>query len=292
MADDRRPAGSLDWVGLAGKSREVHAAVERQLRRRRRRWMAVAATVVAAGMVAWGGLRFAPQFVSAPAADAADPAGETYAAAGRYALADGSVMDLREGAVVEVSWRAAERRISLLQGQAFFQVSHDASRPFIVRARGCEARAVGTAYAVSLVDDRVEVLVTEGRVAVAPDDATAPIGAGSPAVAAGQNARIRLGVSPRQMEIRPMTPDAIAAGLAWRVPRLEFDGTPLRDVLQAFNRYNVAQITLGDESLGDLPVSGLLRADNFPVLLKLLDTSYAIVSRQEGDNLVLGRRSP
>jgi transmembrane sensor len=56
--------------------------------------------------------------------------------------------------------------VVLERGEAHFQVAKNPARPFVVVARGVEIRAVGTAFSVGLESTRVEVLVTEGQVAV------------------------------------------------------------------------------------------------------------------------------
>ncbi|MGY8696772.1 MAG: FecR domain-containing protein, partial [Verrucomicrobiia bacterium] len=76
------------------------------------------------------------------------------------------------GAQVFVRFTDEKRLVDLLAGEAHFTVSKDASRPFIVRARGTVVQAVGTAFNVLLNSDRVEVLVTEGRVLMNPSIAT------------------------------------------------------------------------------------------------------------------------
>ena len=50
--------------------------------------------------------------------------------------------------------------------------------------------------------------------------------------------------------------------LAWRVPRLEFAGTPLAQALPMFNQYGGVRLTLADPALGRLQLSGVLRADD------------------------------
>ncbi len=63
-------------------------------------------------------------------------------------LADGSIITLNTSSRVHVRLGAKERRISLLQGQAQFEVAKDASRPFIVSVGRGEVRALGTAFDV------------------------------------------------------------------------------------------------------------------------------------------------
>ncbi len=82
-------------------------------------------------------------------------------------LDDGSVVDLEHGYRDPRAIHRRKREISLERGEAMFNVAHDASRPFEVTANGVTARAVGTKFSMRVLDDqRVETLVTEGRVLV------------------------------------------------------------------------------------------------------------------------------
>jgi len=84
----------------------------------------------------------------------------------RVVLADASVVELNANSEVRVDLLPSERRVALVRGEAHFTVAHDTARPFIVSAHGVAVRAVGTAFNVRLAATSVEVLVTEGKVAV------------------------------------------------------------------------------------------------------------------------------
>ena len=63
-------------------------------------------------------------------------------------LADGSRLRLNTDSAVRVRLGSGLRRVELLRGEAFFEVAHDAARPFIVSADGARVRAVGTKFDV------------------------------------------------------------------------------------------------------------------------------------------------
>lgn len=86
-------------------------------------------------------------------------------------LADGTVVELNDAAIIVADYTATERRVRLERGEAHFTVTKDAARPFTVTAAGVAVRAVGTAFNVRLADSAVEVLVTEGQVRLQPPPA-------------------------------------------------------------------------------------------------------------------------
>jgi transmembrane sensor len=81
-------------------------------------------------------------------------------------LPDGSRAQLNLGAEIVTAFTAEKRLVKLVRGEALFTVTKDTTRPFVVSAGAIEVKAVGTAFAVRYDPVHVEVLVTEGTVAV------------------------------------------------------------------------------------------------------------------------------
>jgi transmembrane sensor len=166
---------------------------------------------------------------------------------------------------VSVQLTKQERDIQLIRGEALFEVAHDKTRPFIVRANDTAVRAVGTAFAVRLEAAQVDVTVTEGIVEVA-EQTMAP-GSGptsSPTsrpdvkrVAANERAVITHMHAP---EVRPIAPVEADRQLAWREGMVSFDGESLQTAVAEINRHNRRQIVIDDPALADKPVVGIFRA--------------------------------
>src|SRR3546814_5876232 len=65
-------------------------------------------------------------------------------------LPDGSTVEMSGDSAIEVRYSKGRRDIRLMRGQALFEVTHNAARPFIVKAGKGEIRALGTAFDVDL----------------------------------------------------------------------------------------------------------------------------------------------
>lgn len=214
----------------------------------------------------------------------------------RRALPDGSVVELRPGAVIRVAYSELLRRVVLERGEAHFQVAKNPARPFLVEARGLKVRAIGTAFAVLAREGATEVLVTEGRVAIERPKLDSPETPGSisakpdgqrPAdpvafLDAGGHAIVDTAVE-RAAAVAPqlatMTEAEMSELLAWRVPTLEFSATPLSEAVPMLNRNLKRRLVLGDASVGKVRLSGVLRGDNLDTLLRLLEEDHGIVAR-------------
>src|SRR4029077_19161785 len=81
-------------------------------------------------------------------------------------LADGSKVTLNTASAVHADYTGPERRVTLVRGEAFFDVAKDHTRPFVVSAGSRNVIAVGTAFDVRLQDRRVRVTLVEGKVRV------------------------------------------------------------------------------------------------------------------------------
>jgi transmembrane sensor len=82
-------------------------------------------------------------------------------------LDDGSVVQLSANTEVLVRMTAAERRVVVFRGEAFFVVAHEANRPFTVSSAGTKVHALGTEFSVRRTSSEVaRVQVVRGSVAV------------------------------------------------------------------------------------------------------------------------------
>jgi len=286
--------GALDRPLNTGAAERVLSELAARAQRRRRRRFATVAGGLAA-MLALGLL----WPVQRPAADSA---ASTVAVTTpeRRVLPDGSVVELKAGAAIAVNFNAEARGVTLLHGEVHFQVTKDPARPFIVTARSVAVRAVGTAFSVDLGHDAVEVLVTEGTVAVDRDPMPILNGAAQslPMKLATVEAGSRLVVESAQLlaltpaaEVQSVPPAELSERLAWRRPRLEFSGTPLAEAVALVNQHNRVKFVIDDPALAGVRVSGLLRADNTEGFLQLLRVSLGVEAELRGDTVIGLRRT-
>ena len=276
-ADEPSPVATgleaLSWAVSSGAAGEVVRHVEARRRRRVRRRIAGVAGIACLGLVgAW----LFPQAAATLAVPPIAALSTVVVTPETRTLADGSIVELRPGAEIRVEYGPSSRRVVLRAGEVHFQVTKDTARPFVVVASGVEVRAVGTAFSVDLGKRAVDVLVTEGRVAVTSPPATVEA---TPAVAmvdAGQGTTVSLEVA-GAAAVRSVPSGERRERLNWRVPLLEFSGTPLAEAIPMFNRHGRRHLVL-DPTLGRLQLSGTLRADDTDSLFILLRNEFGIIA--------------
>ena len=277
---DPRHGDALDRArGSWKKFREIGAAVRRMPEPATEsggvwRWVMTGGLAAAAVLLMWSGIGRGPE--SAAPENDGRPAAIAAAPVGMRTLPDGSVARLKGGAELAVAFTATERRVAVVRGEVFFEVTKDAARPFIAAAGNVTVRAVGTAFAVRFDARAVDVLVTEGRVAVTSPPATVEA---TPAVAmvdAGQGTTVSLEVA-GAAAVRSVPSGERRERLNWRVPLLEFSSTPLAEAIPMFNRHDRYHLVL-DPALGRLQLSGTLRADDTDSLFILLRNEFGIIA--------------
>ena len=186
-----------------------------------------------------------------------------------------------------------ERRATLVMGEALFTVAKDPARPFIVRAGGVDVRAVGTAFSVRLDAAAVEVLVTEGRVAVDHSTASgsniAPRTSSSE-ISSGHRATVSLSSS-EPPQIVAISPEAIAHHFNWQPTLLDFSSAPLSAAVAEFNRRNRVQFILADAELAAMPIVASIRSDNVEGFAQFLAAAPGVqIERRGATEIVVNRK--
>jgi transmembrane sensor len=206
-------------------------------------------------------------------------------------LPDGSRVTV--GPLTRVSYRFSPetRALRLDAGQAFFEVTKDAHRPFVVETGRGRIVAVGTAFSVDVTPDRLNVTVAEGTVRIENAAPPSEPSAGSPAaplmVSAGRRyVSAKSGASVTALP--SATPD-----VAWRDGRLAYYGDPLSAVIADLNRYAQNPIELADPRLGDLQYTGTVFPESVDDWLTSLPNIFPVrVERRERGWLIIPRNTP
>jgi transmembrane sensor len=175
------------------------------------------------------------------------------------ALPDHSVLQLDSDSRVTVLYDRSVRRVDLLRGQAYFEVTPDHVRPFEVLIGAVHVRDVGTHFNVYRRASLVEVTTLEGAVSVETTSASA-------IATAGQQATVPLAGGAISLQ-NVNTEEAVA----WRSGRLIFRQRPLLEVVDEFNRYSQVRIQLDSPDLTTMPVSGVISVQDVTSFMAFLN---------------------
>jgi transmembrane sensor len=242
-----------------------------------RRWWrgAVAAAVlVGLGMWAWDKL---------PSGATAVPERELSTGVGQrlvVRLGDGTRVTLAPGShlrYADPDVVGRPPRMVTLEGAAVFDVVHDESHPFTVRAGDLVTRDVGTRFAIRAYasDANPEVVVADGAVTVqvrspAPGHATqAPV-----TLHAAERAR-----ADSAGELVHDVGVDTAVAMAWTSGRLVFRAVPMREVVAELHRWYGIDVRLGDSALAGRRLTASFTRE--PVMSVLASVAAAVSARTE-----------
>ena len=202
---------------------------------------------------------------------------------GSFQLADGTVARLAGDTRIETDYSAKERRLTLLRGEAFFAVSKDAQRPFVVAAGAGEARALGTKFDVNKLGQTVSVTVSEGLVQVSESgkSPTAADPKSSTIVGLGER------VSYSDKGLRPVEKVDLDHAMAWASGRLVLRNKPLAEVIEEVNRFSLKRIVFRPDEVAGLTVSGTVDLGQIDDWLHGLEKGYPLKLLPGGDDTLL-----
>jgi transmembrane sensor len=246
-----------------------------RLGRRRLTFAAVATLLLAIGVGAYLALTPTGELYSTPIGGLAS-----------VPMADGSQVTLNTDSQIRIALTDTERRVELGHGEAFFEVSKDAARPFVVRAGNKRVIAVGTKFSVRREGDDIEIVVTEGKVRVedrAAGHGSRAEGSADVFLTPGSIARADEAGVLVQRETLPEAEEQ----LSWRTGVLMFRDQSLGEAAAEFNRYNVRKIVIQDPTVAALKIEGNFRATNVDAFVRLLKSGFPVHAETQADQIVL-----
>jgi transmembrane sensor len=188
------------------------------------------------------------------------------AAAGQrqaFTLSDGTRIELNANTSVVVELGRSERRVKLANGEAFFVVSKDKARPFIVDTPAGSVRVTGTIFNVlTEATSQLDVTVVEGSVQVRPGDSAGVQASGPVGLGAGD----RLTAAGGEVTLAKLTDADLDDELAWRQGMIVCNEMPLSDALAQFAHYHGKTIVVTPGAAA-LRVGGRYRLDDLDAFL-------------------------
>jgi transmembrane sensor len=238
-----RHAGAWDADRSDRPSRDAHRA-GRPILRARRRW-GMAAGIAGLAVAALFFVFVMPSVLLRLQADHRTSAGELR----QLTLADGSTVHLGAESAIGIRYTPERRIVTLLAGEAFFEVVPIPGRAFVVDADGLDVTVTGTAFDVRFVERALSVGVRNGTVGVRYRRA-------SPALdtTLGAGDRVTVDRETGAVARERIEPSAVAS---WRDGQLFVDNVTVSQVVDELQRYQKGWIVIADDRLAAQRVTGL-----------------------------------
>src|SRR6185312_4085749 len=176
-------------------------------------------------------------------------------------LADGSKVWLNAESAITfpTAFTGNERKVTI-KGEAYFEVAHDASKPFQVTVNGMQVQVLGTHFNINAYDDEGEIKTTllEGSVKVSKGPESKLITPGQQAV-----------VSSTEPKIVVQQADVDEA-VAWKNGLFHFNNADLQEVMRQLSRWYDVNV-MYDGTIPKREFAGEMQRDlNLSQVLELL----------------------
>jgi ferric-dicitrate binding protein FerR (iron transport regulator) len=204
---------------------------------------------------------------------------------GNVTLSDGThvVINADSRVTLPTSFGTDSRQV-YLEGEAYFDVAKDPSRPFRIMVNGAQVEVIGTRFAIRSIpgDLSVQTVVEEGIVALTTDhgDAQKKV-----LVTKGMIANLDLN---NRVITTKLTRD-LDLYLSWKDGYLKFDRTPLRVVAEELERKYDVTIRFASDEIEDLELTAELKSRTIVNVLDVISTSLGLQARMEQDTVLFSQ---
>lgn len=191
-------------------------------------------------------------------------------------LPDGTIVTLNKGAVLEYNSRlSGNTRNVTLEGEAFFDVTPDKNKPFIITADDAKIKVVGTSFNVKTTDEKTEVIVETGIVEVSKKKNSVMLNPNEKATV----------LQSREAPLKEAVDDVLYN--YYRTKELVCKNTPLWRLVDVLNdAYNV-NIEIGDARLKDMEITTTFKNQNLDDVLDVIARTLNVRVEKNGKNIVL-----
>lgn len=199
-------------------------------------------------------------------------------------LPDGSKVTLNAGTTLTYPtvFVSSQREVKI-QGEAYFDIAHDASHPFIVEAENIRIKVLGTQFNVKVYEEEknIEVTLCKGRVEVGTDAGSKPLN-----MEPGQ--LIRFDKTKNTFSRRQVAPHYYTA---WKEGKFYFNSVTFQHIAKQLERNFNVEITITSDKLRDIVFTGdFVRGENLEQMLRVMTLDKRIKYKIEGDQVYISEK--
>lgn len=199
----------------------------------------------------------------------------------KLVLSDGSIIWLnpKSRVIYPQNFTSVQRKIQM-QGEAFFEVTPDPKRPFIIYSGNVITRVWGTSFRIRAYENiPVDVSVLTGKVSVQLQT----------------NEDSELILLPQQTATYLTATDLLKKGIEkktstmsiWHKETLTFDNEPIREVIKVLNTQFKVNISTADEKLLDYVLKADFTDQSLPSILEMLRKSLDVENKISDRGIIL-----
>jgi len=179
-------------------------------------------------------------------------------------LADGSLITLNSNTAIRTNFGKDSRSVQMQYGEAYFEIQHDASRPFLVEAQYSRVKVLGTRFVVRENKQNDQIAVINGVVEVSQGGQNSAILKANDTITVDNKG---------SNKIPTLT---TATSIAWLKGKAVFNNVALSTVIEEIGRYRCGALVFKNNTLKQLKVSGRFDITNTDKTLESLQQTLPI----------------
>ena len=194
-------------------------------------------------------------------------------------LSDGSVITMNKNSLLRYpnKFSGNQRQVWLTKGEAFFNITPDKDKPFIIHTGSTTIKVVGTSFNVKNKRDQIEVIVETGTVQVSRNGKMVSLIPGEKVLVMRQRADL----------IKEKNSDRLYT--YYRSNEFIADNTPLWRVVEILNEAYDSRIVIGNKELEDFPLNTTLKfkEESLDQLLHVITSTFKIKIEKKANQIIL-----
>ena len=191
-------------------------------------------------------------------------------------LPDGSVVTVNKGSSISYlsTFKGETRQVSL-KGEAFFHVTPNKKKPFIISVNDVQITVVGTSFNVKTINGNTDVVVETGIVKVTRAGKTVELKANEEVIVNTKDSAL--------------TKEKVSDQLYkyYRTKEFVCDDTPLWKLVDVINEAYNSHIVIGNPALKDMSITTTFNNESLEQVLNVVSLTLNIRIIKEGDTIIL-----
>jgi transmembrane sensor len=191
-------------------------------------------------------------------------------------LPDGSVVTVNKGSSIsyQSKFKGETRKVSL-KGEAFFNVTPNKKKPFIISVNDVQITVVGTSFNVKTINGKTEVVVETGIVKVTRAGKTVELSANEETIVEEKDS--------------VLTKEKVSDQLYkyYRTKEFVCDDTPLWKLVEVINEAYNSHVVIGNPALKNMSITTTFNNESLDQVLNVISLTLNIKIIKEGDTINL-----
>jgi transmembrane sensor len=168
-----------------------------------------------------------------------------------------AIVNRNSDLVYPKTFETGHREVRLMKGEAFFQITADASKPFVVNTSSVSIKVVGTAFNVIVDEESVSVSVEEGKVLLFSATDSIYLTAGK-------------SVSFNSVQQKFNVTESNRNDWAYASGKLVFVNTPLQEVFKHIEKTQNCEIQVSNSDIGNCKLTATFESVSTDYMLNLI----------------------